>query len=457
MNLAFLAIASLAPCSNRHVLCVRSGSARGAASHSPKKPAFPATSMIHKAVFSAQTFLASAKISGAIGTPIDHQFESLPVKSACYLVVAFLLLLSIFTVTAAAAVLPEERVDILYHRYDGGGVTVDGPSVLVRKNVGDSVSVGLNYYVDNVTSASIDVKVSASKYTEERDEYSINVDYLRQKTTMSVGYTNSDESDYTAETWSMGISQDMFGDLTTVSMSFAYGDNTVEQNGNPDFKEDTEVRSYRVGLSQIFTKNLIMAFTFETISDEGYLNNPYRSVRYVDGGSAVGYSFQQEVYPRTRTSNAVAVRGNYFLSQYGAVNAGVRYFEDNWGIEATTYELGYTMLYAEEWIFEARFRYHDQGKADFYSDLFPFKDAQNYLARDKELSKFTSTTLGLGASYEFGRSWSLIDRGSLNLHVDWIYFDYNDFRDLTESGAVGDEPLYDFSATVTRLFASFWF
>jgi len=365
--------------------------------------------------------------------------------------------LLLFAVCVEAAVLPEERVDLLYHRYDGGGVVVDGPSVLVRKNIGDSVSVGVNYYVDNVTSASIDVVVSASEYTEERDEYSFNVDYLRQKTTMSVGYTNSDESDYTAETYSMGISQDMFGDLTTVSMGFAYGDNTVEQNGNDDFSEDVEVRSYRIGLSQILTKSLIMAFTFETISDEGYLNNPYRSVRYLDSGSPVGYSFQQEVYPRTRTSNAVALRGSYFLPQRAAVHAGGRYFEDNWGIEATTYELGYTMPYAESWIFEARFRYHDQDKADFYSDLFPFQDAQNYLARDKELSEFTSTTLGAGASYEFGRSWSAIDRGSLNLHVDWIYFDYNDFRDLTESGAVGDEPLYDFDAWVTRLFLSIWF
>jgi hypothetical protein len=122
-----------------------------------------------------------------------------------------------------------------------------------------------------------------------------------------------------------------------------------------------------------------------------------------------------------------------------------------------TYELGYTMPYEESWTFEARFRYHDQSSADFYSDLFPFKDAQNYLARDKELGKFTSTTVGLGTSYEFGRSWSAIDRGSLNLHVDWIYFDYDDFRDLTKSGAVGDEPLYDFDATVTRLFLSIWF
>jgi len=375
------------------------------------------------------------------------------VKSKCFLLLSFLLV----AVSTRAAVLPEERVDLLYHRYDGGGVEVDGPSVLVRKNVGDSVSVGANYYVDNVTSASVDVVVSASKYTEERTEYSLNVDYLRQKTTMSAGYTNSDESDYTAETWSVGISQDMFGDLTTVSMGFAYGDNTVEQNGNSSFKEDTEVRSYRIGISQIFTKNLVMAFTFETISDEGYLNNPYRSVRYVDGSNPDGYSFQQEVYPRTRTSNAVAVRGNYFLSQRSAVHAGLRYFDDNWDIEAMTYELGYTMPYEENWIFEARLRYHDQESADFYSDLFPYQDAQNYLARDKELSKFTSTTVGLGGSYEFGRSWNKIDRGSLNLQVDWIYFDYDDFRDLTKSGAVGDEPLYDFSATVTRLYASFWF
>ena len=365
--------------------------------------------------------------------------------------------LLLFAVSVEAAVLPEERVDLLYHRYDGGGVVVDGPSVLVRKNIGDSVSVGLNYYVDNVTSASIDVVVSASEYTEKRDEYSVNVDYLRQKTTMSAGYTKSDESDYTAETYSLGISQDMFGDLTTVSMGMAYGDNTVEQNDNPDFSKDVEVRSYRIGISQIVTKSLIMAFAFETISDEGYLNNPYRSVRYVDGTSPLGYSFQQEVYPRTRTSNAVALRGSYYLPQRAAVHAGVRYFEDNWGIDAMTYELGYTMPYAESWIFEARFRYHDQDKADFYSDLFPFKDAQNYLARDKELSEFTSTTLGAGGSYEFGRSWSAIERGSLNAQVDWIYFDYNDFSDLTKAGAVGDEPLYDFDAWVTRIFLSIWF
>ena len=409
--------------------------------------------IVHTLRSCAQTFLASAKKSGATGTPIGSGFKNDSVISKFLCITLFLF----FAVNATAAVLPEERLDLLYHKYDGGGVEIDGPSILIRKNVGDSVSVGLNYYQDNVTSASIDVVVSASEYTETRDEYSVSVDYLRQKTTMSIGYSKSDESDYLAETYSVGIAQDMFSDLTTVTMGFAYGDNTVEQNGNDSFKEDIEVRSYRVGLSQILTKNLIMAFTYETISDEGYLNNPYRSVRYLDPTSPNGYSFQQEVYPRTRTSNAVAVRGNYFLPERSSIHAGVRYFDDNWGIKATTYELAYTRAYEENWIFEGRFRYHDQDEADFYSDLFPFQDAQNYLARDKELSKFTSTTLGLGAEYGFGRGWSGIERGSINLHVDWIYFDYDNFRDLTESDAPGNEPLYDFDATVTRLFLSIWF
>ena len=67
-----------------------------------------------------------------------------------------------------AAVLPEERADALYHYYTGGGVQVDGPSILVRKNIGKSVSLSADYYVDTVSSASIDVLSQASRLDEFR-------------------------------------------------------------------------------------------------------------------------------------------------------------------------------------------------------------------------------------------------------------------------------------------------
>ena len=67
---------------------------------------------------------------------------------------------------AGAGVLPEERADLLYHVYDGGGVQIDGPSLLVRKNFLEKISVVGNYYMDMVSSASIDVVTTASPYKE---------------------------------------------------------------------------------------------------------------------------------------------------------------------------------------------------------------------------------------------------------------------------------------------------
>ena len=87
---------------------------------------------------------------------------------------------------AVAGVLPEDRSDVLYHLYEGGGVRIDGPSVLVRKQIGTSVSVVGNYYVDMISSASIDVVTTASPYKEEREQWSLGMDYLRGNTTMSV-------------------------------------------------------------------------------------------------------------------------------------------------------------------------------------------------------------------------------------------------------------------------------
>jgi hypothetical protein len=100
-----------------------------------------------------------------------------------------------------AGVLPEDRSDVLYHRYVGGGVEIDGPSVLVRKQVGKSVSLVGNYYVDYVSSASIDVVTTASPYDEERTQWSVGMDYLRGNTTMSLNYTSSVESDFDATTY----------------------------------------------------------------------------------------------------------------------------------------------------------------------------------------------------------------------------------------------------------------
>jgi len=363
------------------------------------------------------------------------------------------------TMATHAAVLPEDRADVMYHGYDGGGLQVDGPSVLVRKAYKDKVSVWANYYVDMITSASIDVVTTASEYSEQRDEQSVGIDYLNGKTFMGLSYTTSEESDYSADSVRFGISQDFFGDLTTIGISYARGRDEVRRNGDAAFAEQTDRQNYRVDLTQILTRNMVLSLNYEGITDEGFLNNPYRQVRFIDPREARGYVYQAELYPTTKTSSAFAVRGMVYLPWRASLRAEYRNYSDSWGVSAWNVEVGYIHPFDFGLTLEARYRFYDQTAADFYSDLFPFASSQNFLARDKELASFANHSVGGGATYSFNTPWlPLIERGSVNLFVDYMTFDYDDFRDVRVTGLTpGTEPLYSLDSLVVRAFVSLYF
>ena len=376
--------------------------------------------------------------------------------------ISLILALLLFNSIVNAAVLPEDRSDALFHSYSGGGISITGPAVLVRKSVGDSVSLSAKHYVDTISSASIDVEMilGASTYEEERVENSFSIDFLNEKTLMSLGYTNSEENDFIANTISFGMSQDFFGDLTTLSMGYAHGDNVVGKTNAPSFSEISSSDNFNVSLAQVITKNFIVSGAFDVTTDAGFLNNPYRKVRYKD--SPTTFDLEDEVYPKTRTSNAFAIRGRYFLPYRAVIHAEVRTFTDSWGIRGNNFEIGYTHPFANNWIIEGHFRAYAQTKASFYSDLFPFSNAQNFLARDKELSTFNNSTIGFGIAYEFYNSNEsedgFFDKASVNFKFDHIRFNYLDFRDARQTSFdAGKEPLYKFNANVMQLFVSAWF
>ena len=361
---------------------------------------------------------------------------------------------------AQAGVLPDDRADVLYHLYDGGGVEIDGPSVLVRTKAGKNVSIVGNYYVDMISSASIDVITTASPYTEERKQWSLGMDYLRGNTTMRVNYTSSEESDFDAETVSFSVSQDMFGDLTTLTLSYALGDDLVRRSDDPTFERPLDRQIYGVGITQILTKNLISSLNVETITEEGYLNNPYRVVRYFDASTG-GYLFEGELYPNTRTSNAVGLRLRYHLPYRAAVEGEYRFFTDTWDIDGHTFALSYIHPW-KDFTFTGKFRYHDQTGAHFYSDLFPGPQATNFRGRDKELSELTSYTFKLQAAYEFlsddgSDTWGFIKRAKVTASLNMLHVDYHEFSDLTAQQVIGSEPLYQLDADIFQVFFSFFY
>src|SRR5690606_11295481 len=293
-----------------------------------------------------------------------------------------------------------------------------------------------NYYVDMVSSASVDVELTASPYEEERTQKSAGLEFLRGKATYSAGIIRSEESDYSADTTYFSISQDMFGDLTTVTLSYKRGWDDVFRNVKlPDgskvrdeaFSDHVERRGYALGLTQILTRSLIMSLNYEVLTDEGFLNNPYRQVRFVDDTSPSGWSSEPEIYPRTRTSNAGSVRMKYFLPYRAALEGGYRFYSDTWGIVAHTAELGYTHPWRGPWVFDGKLRYYRQSAADFYQDLFPRRQFANFIARDKELSTFQGITIGVGAEYQFTiprARW--IQKSTASIRYDRLMIQYDD-------------------------------
>jgi hypothetical protein len=339
---------------------------------------------------------------------------------------------------ARAVDLPEDRAEALIHSYNGGGVQANGPALLVRKSVADTVSLSASYYVDAVSNASIDVVTTASPYRETRSEYGFSADYVNRDSQITLAGATSREPDYTANRVSLDLTQETFGGMTSVSLGFTRGADDVRKHNAPEFVDRATHWQYRLGVSQLLTRRWIMSANFEAIADDGYLGSPYRVARVF--GAAV-----PERNPRTRSSRAVKFRANGDLDARDAVHAEYRYFWDTWGIKANTVELGYSRYAGEAWLADATLRYYTQQHALFYSD-----DAQTettYVSRNRQLSTFNDIAVGAKLAYTVRKVPGRYEV-KLNGAYEYVRYRYADFTDLRTG------QLYSSNASVLQLYAS---
>jgi hypothetical protein len=337
---------------------------------------------------------------------------------------------------ARAVDLPEDRGEALYHVYKGGGVTAQGPALLVRKSLADRFALGASLYVDSVSNASIDVVTTASPYHETRTEYGFSGDYVYRDATITGSITSSHEPDYTANTGSLDISQEVFGGMTTVSLGFTRGADKVGKHGAPEFSDEAHHWQYRLGATQILTPRWVMSANFEALADEGYLGSPYRVARVF--GAAV-----PERNPRTRSARALKFRLLGDLGSRDAVHADYRYYRDTWDIKANTVEFGYSRYFGDRWLADAYLRGYSQSHALFYSDNAQAETV--YISRNRQLSSFRDVAFGA----KFAYSWRKVaERFDVKLNGAWEYqqFHFSDFTDIRTGSP------YAYSANVLQLY-----
>ena len=390
---------------------------------------------------------------------------------------------ALYSTPTLTGVLPEDTAEVLVDHYSGDDQKVEGRTWLIRKKFADAFDVQYSRSTDVVSGASVAVRITgASPYIEQRTEDNVSMQYLRGKTTYTVGFIHSYEPDYTSNTTTYSISQDMFGDLTTVSMTYKrewdaifkmIKECGVAQSPCPDSdfvkvhdpafgRKQMDERSYGFGVTQILSRNAILAINYDLITDEGFISNPYRAARYLDPTVARGWSLEPEVYPGTRTSNAIGGDLKYYLPYRAALDLQYRYYQDTFSIHSHTVQLSYTQPW-RHWTFDASARYYVQNQADFYSDLFPFAGSQNFVSGNQDLSAYHSYSFGLGATYQFGIphvSW--IERSTASIRYDRLMTDYQNFRywlatDPAAGVNPGEEPLFSLRANIYEFYLSLWF
>jgi hypothetical protein len=372
------------------------------------------------------------------------------IKIAHNIYLLIILFCIFYTQSTWAEVLPEERADIGYHYYDGGGVEVDGATLLVRKNFVGKYSIYGGYHHDSISGASPDVLAGASAYDEDRDEFTLGGTYLRDNTLMDLSYTYSDEDDYESNTASFDISHEMFGAMTKVNIGASVGTDDVSRNDLPSFEEDLDRYSFRAGLSQVITKTFVMAFDYEATVEEGFLNNPYRFV-FVNG---VSLGSGSEEYPDTRTGQAYSLKGIKYWQHRASTSLGYRFYRDTWDVRSHTVDLNYSQYIGNQWVADIYGRYYTQDKADFYSDNFSSR--LRYMARDKELSSFDSFAVGARVRYDLFKDYKFLRTGSLNLAVEYLDYDYDDYsgiKSVADTASLGNSG-YSFDATTIQFYFS---
>jgi hypothetical protein len=345
---------------------------------------------------------------------------------------------------ARALTLPENRAEGMVHLYRGGGVTSQGPALLVRKSLSDRLSLSGSLFVDQVSNASVDVVTTASPYKERRNEYGVAADYLVRDALVSVGIARSDEPDYKTKSASVDIQQEVFGGMTNVSLGFSRAVDQVGRASDQAFFDNARHWQYRVGLTQILTPRWQASLNVEAISDTGFLGNAYRTARLF--GAVV-----PERHPRTRSSRAIKIgtvgRVGWFDDGSGAprdaFHADYRYFWDTWDIRAHTAEVGYSRYIGNSFLADGFVRYYKQNKALFYSDNAVADTT--YLSRNRQLATFNNLTVGGKLSYDWKSQPGVYDLKA-NVGLELLNVNYRDYTDVRTG-----RP-YRLRATVLQLF-----
>jgi Protein of unknown function (DUF3570) len=346
--------------------------------------------------------------------------------------------LSMLSTNAHAENAPENGlIAFKYLRYQDSQpglkrITVDAPSVYLLAPISGGWSVEASAVVDSLSGAtprSHSTKSSATGYptgkgmSDYRKAGDIKLTKYFSRAAISLGYSTGDEHDYFAKGVSIDGRWSTENNNTTFNVGYGHDSDKI-RGPNPDFGTAPEaVKGRKVtdqlifGITQVLTSNDILQANL-SYSDG-------RSKDMEKGNSAFNDPYKSfDTRPETRKSTVLLGRWNHYIGSYGAsLKTSYRYYRDSFKVSSNTFGVDWVQPVGAAMTLTPSIRYFSQSAADFYVDYDSTSPndgvptclsnpaqplcGKQYASLDQRLSAFGAVTLGLKASYQITKQWTV--------------------------------------------------
>jgi len=288
-------------------------------------------------------------------------------------------------------------IDVKLHRWDKKD----------RKQSLD-VEIGIDHYT-SASSDRIDLKNNSSaSHADTRLYPSVNWSRENEQkgSTIGIGVSLSSEFDYRSIGVNASYSQktkNRNGEFTAKAQAYldqvslilptelrppGQGNGNDDENNYPKTSRNSFSGSF--SYTQIINQRLQLGLLLDVIYQQGYLSLPFHRVYFANG------SVHQENLPDTRMKIPVALRANYFIGDKIILRSYYRYYHDDWGVNAHTFNLEVPVKITPFLSISPFYRYYNQTAAKYFAPYQTHTAAEQFYTSNYDVSKFSSNFYGAG-------------------------------------------------------------
>jgi hypothetical protein len=320
-----------------------------------------------------------------------------------------------------------------YYNQDGNNSAVTGgvgtealtdfANVFIINVPIDSInSVSLFGGADSYTSASsdnIDSNVSSASMEDTRGygTLSYNRKNLKRSETYGIRAGYSKEFDY--QSFSTGLSYTKEWNEGNTELNFtgqAFFDKWLGQEHSTEliypemwFPGDLTSNNYQkltnpnrnsynaqLFLSQVLSTRLQIGVSAEIIYMSGLLSTPFHSVYFADKEDL---EMDIERLPSSRLKIPFGVRLNYFPLDFLVLRSYYRYYTDDFGINAHTFEFETPLKINSSFTVSPFYRFHTQTASKYFAPKNEHLSTETYYTSDYDLAGLNAHKYGVGLKY----------------------------------------------------------